>query len=235
MPLGKRSRGGGRSRTKRSRTGLSRGMLSSYSKKKWRSSRYAGPSRNVHSFKRAAAGSTVTFNLPETGGALSFALSNITANTEFANLYDQFKLTRVVVKFMLISNPDATNYFAPGTNTGAVMSTNFFPRLWYYRDYDDASTPTLTDIRQVGKAKCFFLKPNKEYKIAVRPAKLNQLFRGVATTAYAPDWKSRLDMGNQDTPHYGLKYVVDNHGVTSTTSFQMRINYDYYFTCYNTR
>lgn len=229
MPLGKRSRSSSISKrvTKRRR-----GMTF---RRKVNPSRIGRLVRNVHRFKRAAPGNTVTFNQAETVGALTFKLDNISANTEFANLYDQFKITRVVVKFMLISNPDATNYFAPGANTGAVMSTNFFPRVWYYRDYDDAGTTSLEAMRQVGKAKSFFLLPNKEYKIALRPAKLNQLYRGVATTAYAPDWKSRVDIGNMDTPHYGLKYVIDNHGITSTTSFQMRINYDYYFTCYNTR
>lgn len=197
--------------------------------------KYTGPSRNMHHFRRYVAGESILFNNPTTSGAITFALSQVDNVSEFVNLYDQFKLTRVVVKFSLVNNPSASNSYAPGANSGAVYSTNFYPKLWYYRDYDDSSTVDLAGIRQVGKAKCFTLLPNKEYSVAIKPAKLNQLYSSPVTTSYAPDWKSRLDMANNTTPHYGLKYVIDNNGVTSITSFTMRINYLYYFTCYNTR
>ena len=199
-----------------------------------RSMRYSSMRRNVHLYRRHAPAVEHTFTV-DTGAAQSFQIGDLANSSEFTQLYDQYKITRVVLRFQLVNVPDSGLVYAPGTNTGTYQSTNFYPKLWYYADYDDTTPPTTTNIREVGKARCRVLRPNSMVTVSVKPAILNQLYRTPTTTAYSPVWNQRIDCSQGDVPHYGLKYAFDLNGVSSTTAFKVRVERTYYLTMYNTR
>lgn len=162
---------------------------------------------NVHSFRRWAATDQRLSGTGGTGYADVFTLDKLPQYTEFDTLYDRYMITSVVVKFQLISNPDSA-YF-PGSST-TVNADNWYPKLWYYTDYDDNTAPTsLDDVKQVARAKHVVLRPNKEIKVVVKPAILAQTYRTSTSTGYAPVWKQWVDIANVDVPHYGLKYWMD--------------------------
>lgn len=197
-----------------------------------------GLSSNVHFFKRWGTQSSITVNYPNTtyAGSETFALSNIVNSTELVSLYDQYKIVSVVARFQLVNNPDAT--YMPGiTTTTSSSGSNYYPRLWYYRDYDDNSTLTLDGMREVGKAKCKTLMPNKPISIKLRPAVALQLYRSQTTTGYAPAWPKKLDCSQPDIPHYGIKWVFDGLGIARRSEDQwiIKVDYLYYIKMHNTR
>lgn len=192
-------------------------------------------STNVHRYRRWAASESRLSGTTGAGFSETFMLNKLPNYSEFDTLYDRYMITTVVVKFQLISNPDAT-YF-PGSNTTA-NADNWYPKLWYVADYDDDTTPTsLDEFKQYAKTKHVVLRPNKEIKVVVKPAINIQTYRTATTTGYAPKWKQWVDIAQTDIPHYGLKYWIDLNGITALAAQNMSVRVErlYYFTCKDVR
>ena len=182
----------------------------------------------VYRYSRwADAGATLASSLLSSGYAFTGSLDNVQGYTEFQNLYDQFKITGVLVTFQLINHPDV----ATNLNDGSTFnSTNWFPKLWYITDSDDNTTPTLAGMRERQGVKVRILRPNQTVKMFLHPKVLVQTYRTSTSTGYAP--KSMfLDMATgYNVPHYALKYVVDANGQSPSASFPftVRVEYKYY-------
>jgi hypothetical protein len=193
---------------------------------------------NEHSYKRYTDVLPVDITGTTYALGLVFKLEDVNGATDFADLYDRYMITTVVLKFKLVTNPDS----AWGLNnaTGTIdtrQGTNWFPKLWYCPDYDDNSSETLAQLKERSQTKWKVLRPNKEIKIVVKPAVTIQTYRTATTTGYAPKWKQWIDMAQRDVPHYGLKFVVDGCGLDPSENqpFKMEIDRRYYFTCKDVR
>lgn len=188
---------------------------------------------NVHRFMRWGPPNISNIMNTNEPGAISFQFDQIINNAEFDALYDRYKITKVVVEFQMINIPEAL--YDP--NTAVVSTSNYYPRMWYVKDYDDSTIETLAQIKERAKTKSFVLRPNKIYKIAVKPAVLGQTYRTAVSTGYAPMWNQWIDMAQKDVPHYGLKWVFDTHNYNPSDTTPFRYNYTvkYYFTCKDVR
>lgn len=163
-----------------------------------------------------------------------FTLGQVVNPSDFTTLYDLYRILKVVVKFRLINNPDATSLPFTAATTNAA---NCYPRLWYCPDYDDSNSETWTQLRERAKTKCKILKPNAHVTIPVRPAVLSQVYRSAVTTAYAPKWKQWLDVAASDTPHYSLKWAIECDGFTPVLDYpySFQVDFIYYLQFKNTR
>lgn len=195
-------------------------------------------SRNVHAFKRMANSQIETVSGTGLSGALQFALSDTIGYSEFDVLYDRYMLTAVVVKFRIVNNPDSAQYL--NTNNAGYATpntTNWYPRLFYCKDYDDSTAETLAQLRERAKVKMVILKPNRYHKVVIRPAALVQTYYTALGAGYAPKWKQWIYMAQNSLPHYGLKYNVDcsANDPTDTQPFKLEIEKQYFFKCKDVR
>jgi hypothetical protein len=163
---------------------------------------------------------------------MNFQLADIINVAEFTTLFDRYRITGVQLTFMLVTNPDAGNPL--NVNVGGNNS-NFYPKLWWVRDYDDGNAITLSQMRERETCKHKILRPNSEIKIFLKPAALLQTYRTALTTGYAPKWKQWIDLGQTDVPHYGFKFVVDMDGNVPNGTFYIRMEKKYYFQCKDVR
>lgn len=189
---------------------------------------------NEHSYKRYTDALPVDITGSTYSLGMVFKLEDVKGEADFADLYDRYMLTTVVLKFKLTTNPNSIRTLNADLNW---QSTNFFPKLWYCPDYDDNASETLAQLKERSQTKWKVLRPNKEIKIVVKPAVTIQTYRTATTTGYAPKWKQWIDMAQRDVPHYGLKFVVDCCGLdpSDTNPFKMEIDRRYYFTCKDVR
>jgi len=171
-------------------------------------------SRNMHKYTRFA---TATYRDLCTGieqdGAMSFTFDDISGYTDYSNLYDRYMITGVQLRIRLVNNPNATlglnNLAAAPSTTVNWNATNWFPRLYYIKDYDDDTAETVANLKERAKTKMIILKPNVYYKIFIKPAVLMQTYRTSTTTGYSPKWGNWIDMAQTNVPHYGFKYALD--------------------------
>ena len=171
-------------------------------------------SRNCHSFTRFA---TTTYRDLCTGleqdGAMSFTFDDIAGYTDFTGLYDRYMIAGIQLRVRLVNNPNTSlalnNFAVAPTTTVYWNATNWFPRLYYIKDYDDDTAETAANLKERAKTKMIILKPNVYHKIFIKPAVLMQTYRTAATTGYAPKWNNWIDAAQTNVPHYGFKYALD--------------------------
>lgn len=209
---------------------------------------------NVHSFKRwvstptdltvngvkpiaEATGGPTTDSQTNNAVAMAFKLSDVVNASEFDTLYDRYKITRIQLRIHLVTNPDSSLYNGSTATSVLWQSANTYPRIWYCPDYDDNSVESIEKFKQRATTKSFILRPNKDYKIWVKPATLVQAYRGSVTTTYEPKWGAWVDMSQNDTPYYGWRCAIDSDGayIQDNYPFKVRINALYYFTCKDVR
>lgn len=198
---------------------------------------WASRSLNTHRFSRYAATSAYP-NIAVAGLESTvnhtFSLNDVVNAAEFGNLFDQYKINKVIVTYQLLNNPSAAN--ALNTLGNNPSGTNWYPTCWSIADYDDSNTTNVEEMKQRIGVRRFVMKPDRIYKFVVRPKVQVQVYRTALATGYAPK-SVYCDMSLQDIPHYGLKTVIDTNGLdpNDTYPFIIRQTRQYFFTCKNVR
>lgn len=185
-------------------------------------------SNNVHHFKRTAeltaiVGATAAGTPIDTLGALQFTLSQVPNVSEFSQLYDMFRVNAIKVSFV----PAQT-----GSDINPVSSFGYMPDFWTVLDYDDASTPSKTDMLQYPGLKK--TRGHQTHHRYFKPAVLAELYRSAVSTSYAPKWKQWLDFSHTDVPMYGIKYFAHAASFAGQQP-AWRVYATFYFSCKGVR
>lgn len=195
-----------------------------------RSKRKTKVGMRAHKFSRYGANSTytVTAGTSESDFGQHFTFDQINGYTEFTSLFDRYRIDCVVLKFQLITNPDAA--YQPAS-TATANPGNYYPKLWWCFDRDDANPINLAAMKERGNAKCKVLRPNQMISIVIRPNILSLTYRTALTSGYVPKPRQFIDALNADVPHYGFKHIIE-HPFTTATANQYIVNMDrkFYFT-----
>lgn len=152
----------------------------------------------------------------------AITLGDIAAPSEFTNLFDSYRIDYVVFKFYMTVTPDA--------QTGSTAS---YPRMWWHIDYDDAASPSnLDELKQDRRTRCAILDPKRPIVVKWKPSVLQLVFNTPVQSTFAPKWKQFIDCAFNATPHYGIKYAIDNF---TNPNYKMDIERTVYFTMKDSR
>jgi hypothetical protein len=186
-------------------------------------------SLDYHEFARYGDAFYFTSSNTSDPAAYTYQVSDVLAISEFGALFDSYKIKKVVVNIQLVNNPNSTTQ-PNNTPAATANSENFFPKLWYIRDYDDNTAETLLQLKERAGVKYAVMRPNKTLKIVVKPKVQLLAYKTLATSGYTPKGNQWLDMGDTTVPHYGLKICCDNLGLdpVSTAGFRFRIDVRYF-------
>lgn len=180
-----------------------------------------------HSFKRfvqiGAIGNLL--NSAETMFAYTFSLDQLPNYTEFTSLYDQYMITKVVVKFYHIRDPSQVTNLAPG---GAVSGGVLLTAI----DHDD-STPASSGNEMRQYSTCHVTNFGKDHTRVQVPCVLRQLYETAVTTAYTPSYRQWISTNDPGCQHFGLKIgLILNDGATApANAVQYRVEAVYYIKC----
>lgn len=155
------------------------------------------------------SGSTIA----EVDVAYSFQLSDLPGYTEFTSLFDQYRIRKVVVRFI----PDIT-IATPASGTGNNVAYSAI-------DLDDSTADTITGIEQYGT--CVVHNNVKPFSRIIYPKFAIAAYSG-AFTSYAQS-QGWVDCASASIQHYGLKVAfAQNSGnantwrVSATYTVEMR-------------
>lgn len=168
-----------------------------------------GSSRYVH-VARTSQANTVVYS--SAGGSVylasfEFKLNNMLNYTDFTNLFQEYRLNCVVVKFTPQWTTNDISNMTANTTTGSSVYTS--PGMVFALDYNDASTPSsLNDLHEFSNSKD--LPFNRAVKIKIWPACSPGVYISAVSAGYAVKRKLWLRSANSDIPHYGLKYGIYN-------------------------
>lgn len=194
-----------------------------------------GRSLMVHHYKRMLTGNfadwptgAVANTSMRITGALGFTpwlgtfllrgVSDVINSGDFTGLYDQYRVNKLVLKFYLKVDPGAQS-----------AATANVPRLYWYRDCDDSSSPgSLNEIRENATAKVAVLSLTRPVTVVLRPNVLNTVYSSNLLSNYQPKWKQWLDMSVPSTNHYCSKFGIDD---LSNTNYRVEVEGTLYFSC----
>lgn len=189
----------------------------------------------THSFSRYGNSTTYTMAIGNTEADFGqhFTFDQIINYAEFSSLFDRYRIDKVVLKFQLMSNPDAN--YAPA-NTAVLNATNYFPKLWYCTDTDDANAITLAQMKERGNCKCVILRPNKVITVAFSPNILSLTYRTALGSGYSPSPGIFVDATNTDVPYYAFKHVIDStFAAVAANQFVVQLDRQFFFTMRDVR
>lgn len=181
-------------------------------------------SKDLYAFKRRFFSGTIVGNAAFApyleGKDLSFG--QLPGFNEFGALFDRYMITYAKVYYHLRIDPSAQ---------AAASAT--FPKLYYIRDYDDASTPTsLNQLREHAKCTYRVMNPNRPVVFGFKPSSLALTYRNAVASTYSPRWNQWIDMATTDVPHYGWKIGIDQ---LTNTNYSVDVEVVLWFKCKDTR
>lgn len=169
----------------------------------------------VHHFKRTVILTGINTAITTTFGVQSFSLNQLPDFTEFQNLYDQFRINKVVWKLV------------PNVNSAESGAAQKLPQVHSVCDYNDSTAPTtLDELIQYNNYR--MTMGSRIHNRKLTPAFLDNVYVTTATQrAGNPNYKQWLSTSNStDVPHHGIKYAI---GATAAAS---AITYTPYLTFY---
>lgn len=193
----------------------------------WSGARRSRSNVGLHHFRRYAQ--SVSGNYTITGNAAFapyqaaqvYALSHLATVTDFSNLFDQYRINKVVTKFWLRIDPSA--------QTAAAAS---YPKLYMAIDNDDTALLSQQEMRERSNTRIKVLYPNRPVTVVFTPAVLSETYRSAVSTTYSPKWKQWIDMSATDCPHYALKFNIDD---LTNTNYRVDVETIMYFSCRSVR
>lgn len=178
----------------------------------------------VHAFRRNAnlLSLTGSAGFAPYCNSFAFQLANLPNNSDFTNLFDEYMISHVQLRFYLSVDPSAQ-----------AAASAYQPRMWYIRDHNDATAPaTLDELRERGDVKTRVLTVARPVTINIKPSVLAETVRVGGLTTQSPRYRTWLPCANNDVPHYGFKWAFDD---LTNTNYKVNVEATYWVRCKTTR
>lgn len=166
-------------------------------------------SLRVHHFKRTFQLSTIaTSNTGPTFAGYSFTLSQLPNASEFTNLFDLYRINKILVRF--VPNHNSSDV----AGTGSAQISNFHSVL----DYNDATAPTSLD-QMYEYQNWKFTRGTSIHQRLWRPTTFDMVAVSGGSSSANPQWRQWLSTSVTNIPHFGLKVGIEQSVLNTDTTW----------------
>lgn len=192
-----------------------------------RTIRHVGIGNKIYRFHRTTDGGQITsinsrfiqqVNVPTYNGVY-FKLSDLPNYAEFTALFDQYRITRISISFLPMSNCNILSAITSSdTGNPGIFGTVL--------DFDDANAPTtLAELQQY---QTFSYQPavtRRVHRRSFKPRIASAVYAG-AFTSFANMKDIWIDVASPNVQYYGLKYYMDQYdAITTPQIYQVMATY----------
>lgn len=180
-----------------------------------------------HSFvERAEAERSLTIDTETgaTGVFESFSLSKMKQQSDYANIFEFYRIDKVVVTFRYKGGNAGIASVVNGVNWNESN-----PLLYFKVDHNDIISDTIDTMKESLKTKThMFTNSKPEFSISLKPAVQQEMYRSSVTTAYTPKWGQWIPTSDPSVPHYGLKCYAIGYRSGSFDPGSLSMSFKYY-------
>lgn len=135
--------------------------------------------------------------------ATTFNLSQLAGNGELTALFDNYRITRVLYRFLIKRDPSQ--------NPSASTASGLFPSIRWVHDFNDSTPISKAQMMQHAAMREFYFSENKQVSrwFSLKPSTLSTTYESGVTNAFSSKWGQWLDTADNTCPHYGLKFAYD--------------------------
>lgn len=132
-----------------------------------------------------------------------FRMADCQAYTELVNLFDNFRVMRVLYRWVVTRNPDWAS---------TTVNRGWSTRIIWTHDFNDALGLTQSGLYQRANLKEVYLNSDRLQTkwYSLKPAITAQVYESAIASGYTPKWRQWLDTVDAACPHYGIKYGFNN-------------------------
>lgn len=154
-----------------------------------------------------------TYDLPF---SLQFMLSQVLNNSDIVTIADKYKIKAAYVRI----------FFNSGVTS--VGSTYSMPQVYHIIDKDDSTPVPPAQIREKMGVKYKTFKNESSYiGIKCYPVPAMTVYNTALSSGYSiPNKSVWLDCNNSSVPHYGVKGVLTNVNLPTTSTAQVGFKFD---------
>lgn len=183
----------------------------------------AVPQSSIYNCVRTVNLGVITATSIDSGVGRRFRLGDLPVVSDYTNLFDQYRILKVEVIYVL--------------STHILASQARYPRLTFAVDYSDASNPgSENDILSYQNCETFqFGQVKHTFKRVFRPRAAMAAFEGAFTgygMAPADTW---FDCNDSNIEHYGTKEWINNYNTTAATGAVINVYHRYHLQFKNAR
>lgn len=147
--------------------------------------------------------------------SLQFMLSQILNSTDITTLADKYRIKSAYIRLFFNSTQ------------ASIGSTFSMPQIYHITDHDDSSVVPASQIREKMGVKFKTFKAGSYIGIKVNPKPVMNVFNTAVTNGYSlPNRSPWLDAASPNIPHYGVKGVLTNVNLPTTTAANVGFKYD---------
>lgn len=149
--------------------------------------------------------------------ATTFSLSQVAGVGELKSLFDNYRITRVMYRFVIRRNPSQ--------NAGASANNGVYPSIRWVHDFNDSTAISKLQMMQHAGLREFYFGDTKQVSrwYSIKPSLLSTTYESGVTNAFSPVWRKWLDTADDAAPHYGLKCAWDNFHSGMTLNIEAKI------------
>lgn len=184
----------------------------------------------VHRFKKTVIGSYVNvYCNNDTTSGMMFRLNSIQDWPDIVNMYDFYKIYKVIVRLEPLMNYASSNV---GVDTNTIPTLG---HIYSAIDYNDVSNITLNNLMQYSTFK--YSRSDKVHKRVIYPKSADLVYSSSTSLTNSNSPKTQyIDTAHPETEHYGLKvYYEAGGGASDKASYIVRPVVTFYFDCKKTR
>lgn len=160
-----------------------------------------------------------------------FSLSQCLQALQYTQLFEYYKINKVVVEFRYKgpSTPAYTTINGTGTTNNEIVN-EVNPVLYFKVDHNDIIADSLNKLKESMRTKEHQFTNNRpNFTITLKPAIQTEAYKSAIATTYIPKWGQWLSTLDSTVPHYGLKcYAVSGLG-SSANMGSIEVNSKIYF------
>lgn len=161
----------------------------------------------------------------------TFTLDELNNSSSYKDLFEYYKINKVVVTFKYKSVPTPAYSNNAGGNT---MINEINPILYFKVDHNDISSDPLITMQQSMKTRTKTLTNNEsEFTITLKPAIQSEAYKSSVATTYIPKWGQWLSTDDGSVPHYGLKAYAIGFRDANFNPGKIQVEFKTYFSCKN--
>lgn len=162
------------------------------------------------------SGSAGTSNITYYSYSYYFTLSSLPGYSEVTNLFDQYKIRSIQLRFIPFQNGS----IADPTSANQCLSLLHFGVI----DYDDntifgANNTGVQSLREYESFREMNMFKNREFRRKIRPHISVPAYQNAMTTAYTNVPSRWIDCNYSDVEHYGFKGIFQAFAPITTSSY----------------
>lgn len=176
---------------------------------------------NVHHFKRTLIGTDIPTATGTTFGAVIFRLNQLADFADFTNLYDSYRINKVVWKLV------------PNVNSAEAGATQKLPQVHSVIDTNDNTAPTaLTQLVQYSNYR--MTMGSRIHTRMLTPASRDEAFQSTGTAYPATiNFKKWITTEYPAITFLGIKYAIGSTAAAAAVTYTPYVTF--YFSCKNVK